>query len=372
MNEPIRILMVFTIMNRGGAETMVMNYYRHIDRSKVQFDFIVHREERGAFDDEIEALGGKIYRMMPLHPLTFGKYKKQIAKFFDEHPEYKIIHGHCSELGYFIYKEAHKRGVPMIIAHAHNPTAFIDSKLFFRTYFKHAMRKYINQYFACGRESAYWLFGKTLGKKAIIQYNAIDPYIFRFSPKKRIKIRKELNIADDTIIIGHIGRMTKQKNHHFLIKTFNQFHKEQPNSILLLIGNGELEDDIKAQIKKYQIEKSIMLLGIRQDIPSLMQAMDIFLFPSHYEGLGVVLIEAQAASLPCLVSNNIPKEAFITDYIKAQNLNNPILEWCNDIKSMLQKKREISITYKIEEHHYSIKEQAEWLQNYYLKQWQKH
>ena len=135
MQEPIRILMLFTIMNRGGAETMVMNYYRNVDRTKVQFDFMVHREERGAYDDEIEALGGRIYRMMPLHPFTFGKYQQQIKDFFDEHPEYKIIHGHCSELGYFVYKEANKRGVPVIIAHAHNPKAFIDSKWIFRFYF---------------------------------------------------------------------------------------------------------------------------------------------------------------------------------------------------------------------------------------------
>lgn len=372
MEEPIRILMLFTIMNRGGAETMVMNYYHNIDRTKVQFDFMVHREERGAYDDEIEALGGKIYRMMPLHPFTFCKYQKQIAAFFDEHPEYKIIHGHCSELGFFIYKEASRRKIPIIIAHAHNPTAFIDSKWVFRTYFKHAMRKYINQYFACGRESAYWLFGKSLGEKVVIQHNAINPYIFCFSSKEREKTRKQLNIANSTIVIGHIGRMTKQKNHHFLIKLFNQFHKEHPDSLLLLIGNGELENDIKEQIKKYHLEKNIILLGIRQDIPSLMHAMDAFVFPSHYEGLGVVLIEAQAASLPCLVSENIPQEAFITNYIKVQNLNNPISEWCNDIRSMLQKNRDVSFTDKIEEHHYSIKKQAEWLQNYYLEQWQKH
>ena len=152
----------------------------------------------------------------------------------------------------------------------------------------------------------------------------------------------------------------------------NQFHSKHPNSILLLIGNGELEKEIKRQINRNHLEKIVMFLGIRQDIPSLMKAMDIFVFPSHYEGLGVVLIEAQAASLPCLVSNNIPQEAFITDYIKAQDLKNPISDWCNDIESMLQKKRHRSISDKIEEHHYSIKSQAEWLQNYYHEQWQKH
>lgn len=154
MEEPIRILMLFTIMNRGGAETMVMNYYRHIDRNRVQFDFMVHRQERGAYDDEIEAMGGKIYRMIPLHPFTFNTYRKQISDFFDQHPEYRIIHGHCSESGYFVYREAAGRRVPVIIAHAHNAHALFDTKWLFRTYFKHAMRPYLTQGFTCGKEAA--------------------------------------------------------------------------------------------------------------------------------------------------------------------------------------------------------------------------
>ena len=138
-HEPIRVLMLFTILNRGGAESMVMNYYREIDRTKVQFDFVVHREEKGDFEDEITALGGKVYRMMSLRPHTFGKYARQIAAFFDEHPEYQIIHGQCSESGYFFYKEAAKRGIPVIIAHAHNSQVKIDAKWFFRTWMKHQM-----------------------------------------------------------------------------------------------------------------------------------------------------------------------------------------------------------------------------------------
>ena len=132
--EPIRILQCFTIMNRGGAETMIMNYYRNIDRSKVQFDFLVHREEKGAYEDEIEALGGKIYRMPSIHPRNFATYKKEIRKFLNEHKEYKIIHGNFSELGYFLYKEAHKQGIPTIICHAHNYSTVIDAKSIFRFY----------------------------------------------------------------------------------------------------------------------------------------------------------------------------------------------------------------------------------------------
>ena len=178
MEGPVRILMLFTIMNRGGAETMVMNYYRHIDRNRVQFDFMVHRQEQGVYDDEIKTMGGKIYRMIPLHPFTFGTYRKQISDFFDQHPEYRIIHGHCSESGYFVYREAARRAVPVIIAHAHNAHALFDTKWLFRTYFKHAMRPYLTQGFTCGKEAARWLLGNELGKKAILQRNAIDTLLY--------------------------------------------------------------------------------------------------------------------------------------------------------------------------------------------------
>mgnify|MGYP002228628677 CR=1 FL=1 len=226
MEEPIRILMLFTIMNRGGAETMVMNYYRHIDRNRVQFDFMVHRQERGAYDDEIEAMGGKIYRMIPLHPFTFNTYRKQISDFFDQHPEYRIIHGHCSESGYFVYREAAGRRVPVIIAHAHNAHALFDTKWLFRTYFKHTMRPYLTQGFTCGKEAARWLFGNELGKKAILQRNAIDTFLYRFDEAVRLEVRQELHLSKDVTVVGHVGRFNRQKNHEFLLEVFHKYVQE--------------------------------------------------------------------------------------------------------------------------------------------------
>ena len=233
MAEPVRVLMLFTILNRGGAETMVMNYYRHIDRSRLQFDFVVHREERGAYEDEIEQLGGRIYRMMPLRPWTFGQYKRQIKQFFDEHPEYRIIHGHCSELGYFFYREASKRGVPVIIAHGHNSRADYDLKWPWRTWLKYRMRPYLTHRFTCGEEAAVWLFGKQGAKTAIRQRNAIDTAMFHYNETDGKQKRKELGIATDTMIVGHIGRFERQKNHPFVVKVFQQIHKQLPNSLLL-------------------------------------------------------------------------------------------------------------------------------------------
>ena len=150
---PYRVLNMFTIMDRGGAETMVMNYYRHIDRTKVKFDFLVHREQRGAYDDEIEALGGRIYRMCPIYPQNFARYERDIRVFFQEHPEYKIVHSHMSELGYFAFREATEQDIPVRICHAHNAPHGFDMKMIMRTYFKKRMMPYLTHLFMCGLES---------------------------------------------------------------------------------------------------------------------------------------------------------------------------------------------------------------------------
>lgn len=176
-----RVLNLFTIMNRGGAETMVMNYYRNINREKIQFDFMVHRQEEGAYEQEIRELGGKIYRMIPIYPQNFRKYEKMICDFFDAHDEYDIIHSHMSELGYFVLKEAKKRGVPVRICHAHNAPHGWDLKMFMRTYFKWQIKKYYTHMFVCGIESGDWLFGKKNRDKFIMQNNAIDAEKFKYT-----------------------------------------------------------------------------------------------------------------------------------------------------------------------------------------------
>ena len=373
MQEPIRILMLFTIMNRGGAETMVMNYYRNIDRTKVQFDFMVHREERGAYDDEIEALGGRIYRMMPLHPFTFGKYQQQIKDFFDEHPEYKIIHGHCSESGYFVYKEANKRSIPVIIAHAHNSHALFDAKWFFRTYFKHAMRPYLTQTFTCGKEAARWLVGKELARSAILQRNSIDTRAYAYSEKNREKIRQDLQLPSDAIVIGHVGRFNKQKNHAFLIDIFHAFAQQHPHSPLLLVGVGELMGETKEKVKNLHLENQVHFLGTRSDVPLLLHAMDAFLFPSFMEGLSVSMVEAQCAGLPCIVSDTIPTEVSMSDLVSFLSLKAPVSNWIKEIEFMINRDIDRSkYPMLITQSGYDIQKNAEWLQNYYLEQWQKH
>lgn len=362
--------MLFTILNRGGAETMVMNYYRHIDRSRLQFDFVVHREERGVYEDEIEQLGGKIYRMMPLRPWTFGLYKRQIKQFFDEHPEYRIIHGHCSELGYFFYREASKRGVPVIIAHAHNSRADCDLKWPWRTWLKYRMRPYLTHRFTCGEEAAVWLFGKQGAKTAILQRNAIDAKAFQFDETERVQKREELGIKENTLVIGHIGRFEHQKNHLFAIKIFQCFHAKHPDSTLLLIGSGgDREPAIRKLVADMHLGQFVAFLGSRNDIPQLLCAMDLFLFPSLMEGLPLSLLEAQCSGLPCVISDGVPQEACITDLTTCLSLHkNKVEDWVEEIisQSTIQRNRSV-YTHQIADTGYDIVQNLEWIQMFYLQ-----
>lgn len=354
-------------MNRGGAESMVMNYYRHIDKSKIQFDFMVHRKERGDYDDEIEALGGKIYRMRNLNPLTFREYQNEISEFFDIHSEYKIIHGHCSESGYFVYKEASRRGVPVIIAHAHNSYALFDLKWIFRIYFKYKMRNYITNQFTCGRQSAEWLFGNKNADNAILQHNAIDTSLFRYEDKDYFEMRRKLNLPIDAMIVGHVGRFEKQKNHLFILKIFASIHKMESNTFLLLIGTGKLMNSIKKEAKRLGIEDSIIFLGNRTDVHSLLNTMNLFLFPSFMEGLSLSMVEAQCSGLPCLVSDAIPIEVKMTNLVSFLSLKEPSNKWA-EIAIDLMKKINFRENYykEIENHGYDIARNAIELQNIYI------
>ena len=367
MPDPVRVLMLFTVMNRGGAETMIMNYYRHIDRTKVQFDFMVHRQERGAFDDEIEKLGGRIFRMESLSIRHLNKYKKHISSFFSMHPEYRIIHGHCSELGYFVYKEAARRNIPVIIAHAHNSHVAFDMKLLFRNLLKHRMRRYLTNFFACGTEAAEWLFGNDLAKQAIIQRNAINAEDWKFDCNKRQDFRNQLNISDDTIVLGHVGRFYRQKNHSFLIDIFNEFHKREPNSALLLIGNGDLEQKTKEKVEQLGLSEYVRFMGNRSDVYNWANAMDVFVFPSLWEGFPTSLVEMQANGLCCMVSSIVPQEVALTDLVYFVPLEQGAEVWATDIATHMKRMGRSNNSYlQVKKAGYDIHENANWLQNFYL------
>lgn len=319
-------MQVLTIMNRGGAETMVMNYYRHIDRNKIQFDFLLHRQERGAYDDEIESMGGKIYKIPPI--FNFIAHQKAVRQFFNEHPEYQIIHGHVGELGYCIYKEAKRRGVPTIIAHAHNASCDRNWKWPVRTVLKHLIRPYISTPMTCGDEAAVWLFGKTIAKKAIMINNAIEAHKYAFNEEIRNKVRRDMG-WEGHWVIGDVARFSPPKNHMGLLSIFQAVLRKEPKALLVLIGEKTgLSEEVKHKAEDIGIAHAVQFLGTRTDIPQLLQGIDVYCSPSLYEGLSVSMVEAQAAGLRVVSSENVPRQvAICPDLVEFIPLTAPHTEW---------------------------------------------
>lgn len=356
----VRVLHVVTSMNRGGLESMIMNYYRHIDREKIQFDFLVHRQERAAFDDEIEALGGKIYRLPRLVPWS-KNYLSALNHFFDEHPGYKVVHVHQDCLSSVILKVAARHNVQVRIAHSHSASQDKNLKYPIKLWYKRTIPKYATNLFACGKDAGDWMFG---GARFQIINNAIDIAAYTYTTTKRQIIRSQLGLKDK-LTIGHVGRFSQPKNHLFLLEVFAALLRKEPNAVLLLVGDGKDMPKIQAKVQTMGIAEHIRFLGARSDVADLMQAMDVFVFPSLYEGLGIVLIEAQAAGLPCVVSDTIPQEAYLTDLVVAEDLSSLPEKWVDKILE----KRNFSRTDRraeIATHGFDITTEAVKLQEFYI------
>ena len=363
MNQPIRILQVVTYMGRGGLETMLMNYYRHISRDLIQFDFLVHRTARADYDDEIEALGGKIYRLPRLVPWS-GTYKRALNSFFKAHPEYRIVHVHQDCLSSVILKAAMRHGVPVRIAHSHNSNQDKNLKYLIKLYYRRQIPQYATHLFACGQEAGCWMFR---GAPFQILNNAIDTRLYQYNPELAKQIRGELGIPTNSFVIGHVGRFSHQKNHVFLLDIFAAVLKKQENAVLLLVGDGSLRPEIEKRVSTLGISGKVIFTGVRSDVPALMQAMDVFVFPSLYEGLPVTMIEAQAAGLPCILSEGVPPEACITDNVQRISLEKSPRLWAERI---LAQTRNRTDTYQdIVGAGFDIIENAKWLQDFYLEQW---
>lgn len=297
----IRILQVVNDMHRAGLETMLMNYYRNIDRTQIQFDFLTHRSKKSDYDDEIISMGGKVYYAPRLYPQNYPKYFKWMKNFFNDHREYTIIHSHIDSMSYLPLKAAKKAGIPIRIAHSHNTAFDKDFKYIFKEYFKLRINSVATNRLACGKDAGEFLFGK---KEFKVIPNAVESEKFLYNEDIRIAKRKELGITDE-FVVGHVGRFSYQKNHKFLIRIFNELQKKNNEVVLLLVGVGNKEAEIKRQVKEFGIEDKVKFLGNRSDVSELYQVMDVFVLPSRFEGIPVVGIEAQFADLPCFFSDRI-------------------------------------------------------------------
>lgn len=350
----IRVLNIVPNMRAAGIETFIMNVYRNIDREKVQFDFIVHNKERKFFDDEIEKLGGKIYRFTYKDDKNIIKYIKDLNSFFKEHKEYKIVHGHMQSMMPLYLLVAKINKVPVRIAHSHNGSYEKTLKGFILHIFSRLSKFFSTDNWACSDVAGKYLFGK---QNFEIIYNGIDTSKFKFNNDIRAMKRKELGIDESTFLIGHIGRFELQKNHKFLIKMFENCLKEDSKIKLMLIGEGKLEQDIKKMTEELEINPYVGFLGLREDVNELYNAMDVFVLPSLYEGLPVVGIEAQISGVPCLFSDSITRELNISSNSYFMNIEkeDAIENWK---RKVIEIKREKIERNRIENSKFDIKQIA--------------
>ena len=339
--KPIRVLQIIGDVVGGGVEQVILNYYRHIDRNEVQFDFILHNGALKSYVDNIESLGGKVYKITPYksNPVKTVLEMYKIMK-----GNYQIVHSNMNALSVFPLFAAYLAGVPVRILHNHSTDTKAEP---LRTFVKHLLRPFArlfaNEYWACSKLAGEWMYGKQAvadGRVTIIN-NAIDLKQFAFDEVKRNKLRKELGLQD-CFVIGHVGRFMKQKNHDFLVDIFAEVVKKQDNAKLLLIGDGPLREQIENKVKTLGLDEKVIFTGVRSDVADLYNAMDVFVLPSFYEGLPVVGVEVQANGLPFLCSSNVTREILISDRIELLKLEDGMKTWAEKILAYVNKKRIIA------------------------------
>lgn len=328
MSEPFRILHVFGGLSLGGAESRVMDLYRHIDREKLQFDFLVHSVGEEHFDKEIQELGGRIYRVPRFKFYNWFKYRKALKRFFSEHTEFRTVHGHMTSTASIYLPIAKKVGIPIVIAHARSAGVPTGIKGVLTKWLRRSLKRKADYCLACSKEAGEAVFGKKCmqQKKAEVIPNAIAASQYIYDPEIRQQIRRRLQV-EDKLVIGHVGSFRTPKNHEFLIRIFAEIRRQRADAVLLLLGEGELQGKIREQVEKEGLTESVLFLGNRSPVSDYYQAMDFLVFPSLFEGLPGTVIEAQTAGLRCLISDTISKEVKITELVKTYSLKQSAAEW---------------------------------------------
>ena len=370
MKVPIRVLQVIGIMNRGGAETMIMNLYRHIDRSRIQFDFVENSFEEAVFDEEIHSLGGRVFRCPHYNGKNHFAYTKWWENFFQKHEgEYRLIHGHIGSTASIYLSVAKKHGL-YTVAHSHNSGTDHSAKALAYRILSYRTRNIADYFFACSEVAGVDRFGEKVTQSShySVLNNAIDTNQFCYDAAVRAEVRNELKISNECVI-GHIGRFESQKNHLFLMKIFRKILEKQENSKLLLVGDGALREEIEKQVDDMRIRDKVIFTGVRADVNRLVQAMDVFVFPSLYEGLPVTLVEVQTSGLPCVISDKVPQESILVeDLVTVCNLSDNPEKWAEESLRQARTKR-ISRSREVAAAGYDISETAKWLGDFYLEKY---
>ena len=361
--DVLQIVQVLGRMDRGGAETMVMNLYRQVDKSKIQFVFVVHTNDRCSYDEEIENLGGKIYHVPRYKGKNHFIYKKWWKDFFVGHPQYKILHSHIRSTASIYLPIAKKNGVTTIV-HSHSTSNGKGISAVVKKVMQYPIRYQADYFFGCSQIGGEWLFGKRIvkGSRYYTLQNAINIDNYDVNSITRNKIRKQFGV-EEKVLFGHVGRLHEAKNHMFLLELFAVISQENPNSMLMIIGDGELKEQIERKIKELHLESKILLLGARSDVPELLSAMDVFLFPSKWEGLPISVVEAQAAGLPCFISDKVTKEVGISELVHYLPIDKGYEIWIKEIQKADLKRKNVKL--RIGKAGFDIKETSNWLTSFY-------
>lgn len=359
----IRVLHVVTVMNLGGIETLLMSLYRNIDRTKIQFDFLVHREDKGFFDDEIISLGGRILHIKAMRPFYFWSYSKVLSSLLKKN-QYSIVHSHLNANSSIILGICKKCNIPIRIAHSHIDTAGGGMKGFLKSILKRKINSVATHRLACSQQAGEWLYGSKY--EFLVFKNAIKSSNFIFSLETRKKIRERYGFNEKTVVIGNVARFNQQKNHSFIIDVFFEFQKINEDCYLLLLGEGELFEDIKNKVKDLHLCNKVIFTGAVANANEYLNAMDLFLFPSLYEGLGIVAVEAQCNGLPIVMTESLPKEVEITELISRVNLNDSAVKWAEALMRNNNSSNDRLIFQEIvRDSGYDIIENVEWLEQFY-------
>ena len=363
----LRVLHSVSNMARAGIETMLMNYYRQIDRDRIQFDFLANKPVPGEYDDEIRSMGGRVFVSPGLNPLHYPKYKRFVADLLQENPEIKIVHAHNEAMGYYALQSAKDAGIKVRIAHAHNTQIIRDYKYPLKMVCKQLLPGAATEYWSCGRDAGIYYYGeKRWNESGFILRNAIDLSRFAFQPDVRERLRKEHGL-ENCFVIGHVGRFNLQKNHTRLLDIFAEVTKTVPDARLALIGVGELEESAKEKAAALGIQDKTIFLGQMSGVNEWYQAMDCFVLPSLFEGLPVVGIEAQAAGLPCFFSDKVTDEIILSTHAQRISLQADDAEWAGAILTARQPEtdrlRGMDI---VRQAGYDIREEARKLQEIYI------
>jgi glycosyltransferase involved in cell wall biosynthesis len=328
----VRVLHIIHRMRPGGVQGLVMNLYRHIDRTKVQFDFAVRAKNPEYYDEEILSLGGRIFHLpwQMGNPLSTPFYKSALRKVLHDYGPFVAIHSHAGPYSGLTLPVANKSGIPLRLAHSHSTATGKES--FVRNLWVRLMRHYLmgnaTDLLACSKPAALWLYGKQAQEdpRLLIFPNAIDLTRYSHLPKDRHDLRQKLSLPAEGVLIGHVGRFNLPKNHHFLLKVFRKFSEVQEKTHLVLVGEGDLHSEI--ELLAQNLQGKVHFLGARSDVPQVLAALDLFVFPSLFEGLGIVLVEAQAAGIPCVASDVVPNEADIgLGLVKFVSLEDTVEHW---------------------------------------------